>query len=384
MKDHAGPTVVFIDSSTWEPFTSLAVALRNSGIGVARITARRNEFFSRTVQRVEQTIFGSTQQLVVRPDDPEAAVRIDCESLDSVLPEGTVDIQAPDHIAMQVLRSGDPAGRFLRRVAPDVDPYLLFDKWRAKNLCNELGVPTPRGWESPDCDSFPIVVKSRIGSGGDGVRIAHDQEQLNEYWAELTDSDGRSPFLEEFHATADLHFGGVAKDGELLVGTAFRGLPEPTDPLGPPRTCEAVDEPDIVEGVRKIVKATRYTGFINLDYVTDDAGFALAIDINARVFGTWPPLQESGVDMFGAYLFALDLGPRPKPSEISYNVDHMIFSFPLPDAASPRDLWRRQSADLKIINGRRKWLGNRWAVVTAMRVEAFALKQVIKRPWARN
>lgn len=378
------PTVVFIDSIPWESFCSLAAALRMHGISTARITAHRQERFQRLVQQAERVVFGPTQIRITRPEDTGEAIQLQWDSLDNILPTTTIDIQASDVLAAMILESGDPAERFLRRVGPGRDPMQIIDKWKAKKLCLELGVPTPAGWDVCESDTFPIVVKARVGSGGSEVRIAHNHDEMVEYWRELTTDDGTTPILEAFHAESSIRFGGVAKDGELLVGSAYEAKPEPNQPLGPSRTARVLDRPKLVADVEKIVAATNYTGFICIDYVSDSGGEALANDINPRAFASWAALQCAGIDVVGAYVYSLGLGPRPTQGPIDYETAFNMFTFPLPTALSAKDLRRRHKEEMQLVRQNRPIMGSTWAALTVVRIESYALKQLIKRPWKHS
>ncbi len=375
------PTVVFIDSIPWESFCSLAAALRSYGIASARITAHRQERFQRLVQQAERVVFGPTQFRITRPEDTGEELEVEWSSLIDLLPKSTVDIQASDVLAAMVLESVDPAAKFLRRVGPGHDPMQLIDKWRAKQLCIDLGIPVPQGWDVCESAEFPIVVKARVGSGGSEVRIARNRDELVRFWNELTSEDGEAPFLEAFHQLSTTRFGGVAKDGALLVGSAYEVIPEAHLPLGPPRAARAIDEPRIVADVEKLVSATNYTGFISLDYVSDIGGVALANDINPRAFASWPALQRAGVDILGAYVHSLGLGPGPASGAVDYSTAFNLFTFPLPLASSAQDLRRRHREEVRLVRQSRSTMGSVWAILTLARIESYAVKQLIGRPW---
>jgi predicted ATP-grasp superfamily ATP-dependent carboligase len=260
----------------------------------------------------------------------------------------------------------------------------LIDKWKSKQLCLELGIPTPFGTDKCQTDTFPIVVKSRVGSGGSEVRVIHDHEELDAAWRELTDVNGVTPILEAFHPESTIRFGGVAKGGELLVGSAYEVRPDPHLPLGPARSARAVDLPNLVDDVRRLIAETGFTGLLCIDYVNDEGGAPLANDINPRVFASWAALQHAGVDILGAYLFSLGLAPRPAPSTIDHETWFNMFSFPLPEATSAAALRERHREDVQLVKQNRAIMGNTWAALTTARIESYAVKQMIKRPWRRK
>ena len=103
---------------------------------------------------------------------------------------------------------------------------MLVDKWVQGEWAERAGVPTPRAWQEPVAEQYPVVVKTRVGFGGNGVRVVHDHDALAEAWADLTGPDGQPPFLQE-RLTPSLHTGGVALDGEALINVAYDGRPAP-------------------------------------------------------------------------------------------------------------------------------------------------------------
>lgn len=375
------PTVAFIDSIPWESFCSLAAALRVNGIATTRVTAHRRERFQRLVQQAERAVYGSTQLRITRPEDTGEAIKLEWDSLAAILPASTIDIQASDVLAAMIIESGDPAAQLVSTVGPGNDPLELIDKWKAKKLLLELDIPVPAGSDVCECSTYPVVVKARIGSGGSEVRIARSSDELVTYWAELTSDRGTTPILEAFHSEATIRFGGVAKEGELLVGSAYEVMPDTNHPLGPARSARAVDSPKIYSDVEKIVKATDFTGFISLDYVNDIAGEPLANDINPRAFASWPALQHAGIDIVGAYVHSLGLGPRPTQGPVDYTTVYNMFTFPLPQAESAKALRARHKEELALVRQNRKIMGNRWALLTVARIESYVLKQLIGRRW---
>jgi len=376
--------VVFIDSIPWESFCALAGALRKRGVATARLTAHRKERFQRLVQKAEVVVYGRTKRRITRPEDTGEPLALEWDSLDGLLPPTTIDIQATDTLAAMIIRSDDPARHFLCRVGAGHDPMALIDKWYAKELLIELGIPTPWGSRTCEATIFPVVVKARVGAGGSEVRIANDTREMAEFWDELTSDDGTAPILEAFYAESNIRFGGVAKDGILLAGSAYQVSPDVHLPLGPARTARMIDRPEIVGDIRRLVAATDYTGFLSVDYVGDVGGVALANDINPRAFASWPAMQQAGVDIIGAYLNSLDLGPAPVSGTIDYTTTFNMFTFPLPSATSRRQLLDRHKEEIRLVRQNRPIMGNTWAALTVARIESYVVKQLLSRPWSSN
>ena len=373
------PTVVFIESGSWQAFLDLAGALRTAGVGITRVTIRSATRRTRLVSLVESGVFDRTLRLVeggrasgTAPDlnGPEVAAALDLER---------VDIQAQDDLVPALLR--DELVPAYRRLAEGVDPAVVADKAVQAAWASTAGVATPDSWSSPDDVPLPAIVKAPVGSGGQGVRVVTTPDELELAWIDLTDAAGRPPFAQRL-LRKSVSTGGVALDGRVLVGTAYDGHPAADDPTGPPAVVVAVDDEEVMDLTRRVLAEIGYTGLFCIDWVRDEDGAAYLIDLNARVFGSWVALQALGLDLLGAYLHTLGIAPEPQPTRATLGRAEPTLRYPCPTTSTPSAVrsWRRES--LAIVRRRRGWLGDRWALAVWVRTEigtVSALARVARR-----
>lgn len=372
------PLVVFLDSYSWQAFTDLAGGLRQRGVRVARVGSRSRSPRVLLMQSLESWVFGRTRGRVLGGVLLGRPASISLEDLRAAVPRDAADVQMQeDLIGFGMADPGGPAD-ISRRVREGVDARVLVDKWVQGEWAERAGVPTPRTWLEPVTEQFPVVVKTRVGFGGNGVRVVHDDAELAQAWTDLTSPEGESPFLQEC-LTTSVHTGGVAKDGETLINVVYDGRPAPDDPTGPPYTVFAVRDDQAIAATERFLGEIGYTGFFCFDWVVDAEGTLRLIDFNSRVFGSWPALQELGFDFLSAYVHVLGAAPRPQASTGRFDEPTTTLRYPCPDTSSREAVERWRAETLEIVRRRRPLLGSRWATVIRVRTAlgtARALRKV--------
>lgn len=357
--------VVFLDSYSWQAFVDLAGALRHRGVRVARIAGRSTSLRIRLVQRMESWVFGPLRRLVDGGTLHGTTAVISPADLAEAVPADAADVQMQEDLVLSALELGSGPAHPSRHLADGVDPRILVDKRLQAEQALAVGVPVPRQWDEPTAATYPVVVKTPVGFGGGGVRIARDAAGLAAAWAELSASDGH-PFVQE-HMGRGVSTGGVSLDGEPVVCVAFDGRPAPDDPTGPSQVIVAVENSEAVERTTVFLRSIGYTGFFCLDWVQGPDGRLRLIDFNARVFGSWVALQDLGFDLVGAYLHVLGAAPAPAATVGRYGVAAPMLRYPCPPVETRDDVLRWRDETLEVVRARRPWLGSRWAAVIRMR-----------------
>lgn len=302
--------VMFIDDNTWEAFSALAGALRSRGIRTRRVTVPPRDLTHRAMAGLERLLYGPTWYLVRPPSFAGAPATVDVDLVLDVMGDDTVDVQAQDDLAYALLASdqtGHPAMDRTRR--RDVT-RLMYDKAATQELAESVGVSAPKLYDLDEIE-YPVVVKARVGFGGNRVRTAHDPTELDQIRAELSRMGVRERLLQECHRGGQINIGAVALNGEVLTAVAYQMRPPEGDPLGPPATCIAVDRPDLIESATTVISALSFTGFVCIDFIVALDGRALLIDFNPPAFDSWLALQSLGAHFFGAYGAAIGSGDRP-------------------------------------------------------------------------
>lgn len=379
MASTARPRVMFVDGHTWEAFSAMAGALREHGIDIDHVVSVPTTPRVKFLQKLDIPLYGKPIPLV-HPAETGSAPRIELAALvRHVDSDSVIDIQAHDDL-VPILATLDSTLTDTRlRVGPGIDPLVLSDKWVLAQTLKELGFPTPEVWHERSSDRFPVVVKTPIGFAGVGVHIAHDRAELDAAFDEvLRTFPGVEPFCQEFYGGGLIDSAGVAYQGELLVQGGYQAMPDPSDPMGPSLNVAPLCHPEMERLTAQVIKALGFTGFFNIDWVLDDDGNLYLIDFNARIFGSWPALQEAGVDFIGAYLYLLGLGPKPEDKTVIPGGEYGMLRFPFPQSATVAAVKAQRRKSLGIIERRRSFLGNRWARVSRVKVELAAIAERVR------
>jgi hypothetical protein len=229
--------------------------------------------------------------------------------------ENVVDVQFAESFCPTV---GALAALLAPSVAERVGRRLqMMDKLVAGGRFSAAGVRTPAvlafadtsAQDAADRFGFPLVVKDRVGFGGERVAIAHD---LDELAGETTPWGSREAdlFYEEFVTGTKLNYGAVVGDAGIEQELAYR-ITEWNRPVGRATEIEILDDPQLVAFGRRAVEASGCTGFVNMDVIRDGDGVDWLIDFNARAFGGSGSFMTVGIDISEGYLRVI--GARTDP-----------------------------------------------------------------------
>lgn len=290
------PVVVLADTEAWEAFTWLGAALRHRGFQAVRLTAPPGTRLQRVSSAVYRIAYNRTEVSLRWPGGTEP---VDVAGVDCVWQPNVVDVQAADRVGAALL--ADPRWREHPRLhrVPDPDREMrLFNKLSQTQDALAAGCPVPRTWSDPaEVDTERVVIKQRLGSGGDAVVIVPTAEIP--VWVRRWTGQGGGLVFQEPVAGEVLNVGGFARDGELVVAAAYATEHAADDPEGPSVRIRTVQRPDLLESVEAYVAQTKYTGAICVDFISADEGYL--IDVNPRFFGSWAAIQAAGLPLLEAY-----------------------------------------------------------------------------------
>jgi hypothetical protein len=179
----------------------------------------------------------------------------------------------------------------------------------------EAGVDTPETATVGNVEALtqwalPFVLKTDGSSGGRGVATVSDSGSLSRIWRALSNppplhvavkralvnrelqSFGslllrRRPTVnvQQFRSGQDAIATVACLDGEVLSLVCLEVVLA-EEPRGPSAVVRVIDHPGMAEAARRVVRRFELSGFCGLDFVTDAAGTAWFIELNARVTPT--------------------------------------------------------------------------------------------------
>lgn len=356
------PAVLVVMEQPWHSLLQLSAALRRHGVAVVlvgRVRGRDERVMARLLftEVCEPTALGAL------------AERYD-----------VVDVQGRDEDVVELMtlygkRLGEPVRSLVARSAHQAD------KVRMAEVLGRGDVPVPRHLVAPVHSTtvvrdigLPVVVKTRVGAGGQGVTRVDTERDLARM---LAAGDGSACFVEEFLTGETYQYAAAYGHGRVLLDVTFRTVQRSGG--GPADRCEVVQEPAVLRTGRRVVELLEGRGLVNLDMVLAPDG-PRVVDVNVRTWDSMVPMRRSGLDFVSSYLRALGVPAGPfRPAAGPSRVES--FPGPILAAMDRPDAERRRLAPLLLSTawtGRRylRWLGPRyaahvtWLIVVAHRAQS--------------
>jgi hypothetical protein len=172
-----------------------------------------------------------------------------------------------------------------------------------------LGVGAVKASDVVRLLSLPIVLKRRIGAGGNLMRIVHSERELDDLLNDIDDPDAW--IVQKFVEGEPMCCAGVVtQDGaECLV---LYEIVERKSPLGSSTKIKFVEDAGLERFASRLLSSLGLRGFVNVDFIHDRDGRNWIHDINPRIFGTYLQCQVAGYDLMESYVQFL----RPHLDEV--------------------------------------------------------------------
>lgn len=322
--DQQRPLVVFVDLGTMLSFDQLASVLRSRGVEVAHLSSSDNPLarFASRVLYDHSSWFATPAGLFA------ALARLDVERI--------VDVQCPEFLLDDVVQAARLAG-LPRRVLTELEHRFTWrDKYTVAQQLHAAGIPAPRtqGVEGTDADDLvaafglPLVVKDRVGSGGEGVRIVHHREDF-EPALQALGGELAHLYVEQYLPGETLCWAAAVVDGAARQGVVYRTR-QGHEAEGPSTVIEVVADDEVMQLGCRVARLVGGAGLLNLDLVRDAAGSPRVVDVNVRAWHSVVALSRLGADYPRAYLQGLGLqpstpDPRVHPGAVAVFPSHEAF-----------------------------------------------------------
>lgn len=198
---------------------------------------------------------------------------------------------------------------------------LLNDKAAVHALAEELGIPVPRQLRRKEGETerdfyarapYPCVAKPLCGEqhglhAEQRYRIARTPEELEAACRHFLDLTGELPVVEEYLPGGGLGCSVLADKGTVLAALCHRRIREYPVTGGPSSCCQAISAPELEAYARKLMASTGFSGVAMVEFKEDAAGKPRILEVNPRVWGTYPLTRASGSN-FGHLWFCLAAG----------------------------------------------------------------------------
>ena len=212
-------------------------------------------------------------------------------------------------------------------IAAPTQLALLNDKAAVSSLAQKLSVPVPENFErksGENLDAFfsrvplPCAVKPHCGekfglTAAQRYRICHTKETLQEAFSHFQAITQEDPIVQEYLPGEAFGCSILAKDGAVYRTICHHRLREYPVSGGPSSCCESISRPDLCAYAEKIVQETGFSGLAMFEFKCGAGGAPRLLEINPRVWGTFPLTRASGSDF--AYSWFCLAANLPLPEE---------------------------------------------------------------------
>lgn len=171
---------------------------------------------------------------------------------------------------------------------------ILSDKLEATKIAESVEVPVPKILNSLDVQSYPIVLKTKIGNSAKGVFFPQTREEAMDLMSHYQRSE---ILMEEFFAGRDYSVDCVRYD-DFFLATTYKSLVTKTDGGGTTTQRVMVSMPILEEYAKKILNKVDYHGVCGMDFKVDENTQAAAfIEVNTRFTGGLATPMAAGFDI---------------------------------------------------------------------------------------
>lgn len=210
------------------------------------------------------------------------------------------------HNVMQAIEKGvdvglDEEGKQAIRNSLPLPRYLStsMDKSEFRTLLKELDVRCPRSrvvQSTADALSFaeevgyPVVMKTSVSSGGSGVAVCHDEDELGLIYRRAVRmvrdfQQGKGSITVEKFITGELcSLASASYQGEFLIGTTSEKVECYPEGTGPSTVRRYFNMPEVLEFASQVIKKTKFNGFCGMDFIIEETTkLPYLIEWNARL-----------------------------------------------------------------------------------------------------
>ena len=212
-------------------------------------------------------------------------------------------------------------------IASPAQLSLLNDKGAVAELARRLFVPVPESFArktDEDLDAFfsrvplPCAVKPHCGerfglTASQRYRICRTKEALKDAFSHFQAITREAPIVQEYLPGEAFGCSVLAKDGAVFRSICHHRLREYPVSGGPSSCCESVNRDDLRSYAEAIVRETEFTGLAMFEFKCGADGAPRLLEINPRVWGTFPLTRVSGSDF--AYSWFCLAAKLPLPDE---------------------------------------------------------------------
>ncbi len=173
----------------------------------------------------------------------------------------------------------------------------LNDKAALAETARRTGVPVPEEYFGGRV--YPCVVKplcgEKLGLHAEArYRIARNEAEADSAIAHFTELSGEKPICQEYLPGEGAGCSVAARDGEVFAYICHKRIREYPVSGGPSSCCITVEDRELTEYTKKLVKAVNFSGIGMFEYKKNARGEWRLLECNPRIWGSFPLVRVSG------------------------------------------------------------------------------------------
>jgi len=197
--------------------------------------------------------------------------------------------------------------------------HQFADKGKTVKFANKLNIPTPKTYFQEDTDietikqniEYPVLIRPRISSGSRGIKKVKNSSEFDAVYKEIKSEYGE-PIIQEFIKKTGYSTACILLDDKQNEVASFTYERVKEYPLNGGPTVVGISTSDsfILRSSLKLLKKAKWKGVAEVEFILNENGKPLLLEVNPRF---WTPVNlaiDSGVD-FPHLLYQLIIGKRP-------------------------------------------------------------------------
>jgi hypothetical protein len=214
----------------------------------------------------------------------------------------------------------------------------------------KAGLRTPRSLQIPNSEhamsiarqwGYPVMLKGDGGRAGSQVRLCKDEAQVQAAYADLRLATESQLSLQEWVDGESWAAGGYFLDGRLTKCHLYEKLFfQGMNPLSPPERIRHEADPQALDGLIKLGRHLRWSGFGQIDFIRNRKGEFFFLEFNPRPWGSITAADAAGVDIMGALTHWIHREECPVDLDNKDGWSGLVYPKPLPRLAMEGRLLR--------------------------------------------
>ena len=265
-------------------------------------------------------------------------------------------------------------------LASNLDFETATYKNRLGAFCEENQIAYPKSRHFDNADDFftrgnelkyPVLLKPVHDLGGNGIVLFDSQKELEIFVSNKKETND-SFFIQEFIDGHDIDCSVLCLNGEILTYTIQKGFLLGNNPFAPSHGIEFMDNKEVLEITKLLMKALNWSGIAHLDLRYDKIRECyLIIEVNARFWGTIEASRMANIN-FPVLLCDLTMGKNISHTEfksfkylsfkglLKHIIKHPVYAFDIRSILQSTEAKSVLNDPLPTLYNLREWVGRKF------------------------